>query len=275
MMGNDCTRQDEKAGVTQGRRNSSAILEQALHFDGLAPNIQVKIPATEAGMAAIEETAYRGVNINATVCFTVPQAIAVAEPVERGLARRASEGHSTTRMAPVCTIMIGQLDDWMKVVAQKESVVITPGHLDCAGIPVIKRAYEILQRRRYRARVLAVAYRHRIHWSELIGGDLSMTIQFSWQLLFNHSDIKVKERMQNPVDPQIVDELCRKFPEFRKAFDPDGVSVEEFDSYGATVRTLRKFIASYAELLAFVRDFMLPHPDKNRQQGTDKQVSAG
>jgi transaldolase len=36
----------------------------------------------------------------------------------------------------------------------------------------------------------------------------------------------------------------------------------EFDSYGATVRTLRTFIGSYYELLSFVRDFMLPDPDK-------------
>jgi transaldolase len=68
--------------------------------------------------------------------------------------------------------------------------------------------------------------------------------------------------MQNPVDPQIVAELYRKFPDFRKAYDEDGMTVEEFDRYGATVRTLRSFISSYYELLAFVRDFMLPDPDK-------------
>ena len=39
------------------------------------------------------------------------------------------------------------------------------------------------------------------------------------------------------------------------------MTVDEFDSYGATVRTLRGFIASYQELVATVRDFMLPNPD--------------
>jgi transaldolase len=42
----------------------------------------------------------------------------------------------------------------------------------------------------------------------------------------------------------------------------DGMTIDEFDAYGATVRTLRTFIGSYAELLALVRDFMLPDPDK-------------
>jgi transaldolase len=39
------------------------------------------------------------------------------------------------------------------------------------------------------------------------------------------------------------------------------MTLEEFDSFGATVRTLRTFIGSYAELLGFVRDFMIPDPD--------------
>ena len=63
-------------------RNSPSLVEQAIHFNGLAPNIQVKIPATAAGIAAIEEATRLGVNINATVSFTLPQAIAVAEAVE-------------------------------------------------------------------------------------------------------------------------------------------------------------------------------------------------
>src|SRR5690348_996388 len=60
-------------------RNTDAIVEQALHFDRIAPNMIVKIPVTRAGIAAIEEVTYRGVSINATVSFTLPQSIAVAE----------------------------------------------------------------------------------------------------------------------------------------------------------------------------------------------------
>ena len=243
-------------------RNPEAIVHQAMHFNRLAPNIQVKVPVTEAGITAIEEATYRGLNVNATVCFTVPQAITVAEAIERGLNRRAAEGKDTTRMAPVCTIMVGRLDDWLKVVAKKEKIVITPGHLDWAGIAAIKKAYGIFQQRGYRARLLAAAYRHHMHWSELIGGDIILSMPYEWQLMFNQSDVEVRERMQNPVDPGIVAELYRKFPDFRKAYDEDGMTAQEFDRYGATVRTLRSFIGSYYELLMFVREFMLPDPDK-------------
>ena len=234
------------------------LVEQAVHFDGIAPNIQVKIPATAAGIVAIEEVTRRGVNINATVSFTLPQAIAVAEAVERGLDRRAKEGHDVSNMRPVCTLMIGRLDDWLKVVAKREGITITPGHLDWGGIAVFKKAYGIFKARGYRARPLAAAYRHHMHWSELIGGDVVLTIPYEWQVLFNKSDIEVKSRINDPVDPAIVDELYSKFSEFRRAYDEDGLSVPEFDHYGATVRTLRSFIEAYRDLTAVVRDSMLP-----------------
>ncbi len=243
-------------------RNAEAIVAQAQHFHGLAPNIQVKIPVTHAGITAIEEATFQGVNVNATVCFTVPQSIAVAEAVERGLRRRAAAGQDTAGMAPVCTIMIGRLDDWLKVVARKDRIVLTPGHLDWAGIAVMKKAYGIFRQRGYRARLLAAAYRHHLHWSELIGGDIVQTIPYEWQLLFNKSDIEVRKRMDDPVDPAVVEELYRKFADFRRAYDENGMTAEEFDRFGATVRTLRTFIGSYADLLACVRDFMLPDPDK-------------
>src|SRR5687767_11354444 len=94
----------EKYGGKKGRlsiqtnpafyRNAAAITEQAVHFNSLALNMIVKIPVTAAGVKAIEEATYCGVSINATVSFSVPQAIAVAEAVERGLNRRQAEGQS-------------------------------------------------------------------------------------------------------------------------------------------------------------------------------------
>ena len=57
--------------------NSARMLEQGLRFAELAPNIQVKFPATRAGLVAIESATAAGISINATVCFTLPQALAV------------------------------------------------------------------------------------------------------------------------------------------------------------------------------------------------------
>lgn len=242
-------------------RNPRGIADHAIHFNTLAPNMQVKAPVTSAGVEAIEEATYNGVSINATVCFTVPQAIAVGEAMERGLNRRTAEGKSVAEMSPVCTIMIGRTDDWMRVSVKKEGIDIEPEYLNWAGIACLKRAYGIFQERGYRARLLGAAYRHLGHWSELIGGDIILTIPYEWQLKINASDIEVKTRMFDPVDPKIIDAMLTRIPEFRKAYEPDGMTIKEFDTYGATVRTLRGFIGSYHELQGVVRDFMIPNPD--------------
>src|SRR6202163_1447558 len=128
-------------------RDTDAIVRQAEEFDRLAANMIVKIPVTRAGIPAIEEATYRGISINATVCFTLPQCVAVAEAVERGLTRREKAGKDIAAMGPVCTIMVGRLDDWLKVVAEKENITIDPGYLEWAGVAVFKKAYKMYRQR--------------------------------------------------------------------------------------------------------------------------------
>src|SRR2546426_7311857 len=151
-------------------RDTKAIVQQVEEFNRLAPNMIVKIPVTRAGIPAIEEATYRGISINATVCFTLPQCIAVAEAVERGLRQRESEGKQIESMGPVCTIMVGRLDDWLKVNAEKQNITIDPGYLEWAGVAVFKKTYRIFRERGYRIRLLSAAFRDHMHWSELIGG---------------------------------------------------------------------------------------------------------
>jgi transaldolase len=242
-------------------RDTRGILEQTEEFSRLAPNMIVKIPATSAGIPAIEEATYRGISINATVSFTLPQCIAVAEAVERGLKRREREGKEIASMGPVCTIMVGRLDDWLKTVAEKENVTIDPGYLEWAGVAVFKKAYRIFRERGYRIRLLSAAFRNHMHWSEFIGGDVVISPPYAWQVRFNSSDIPVRSRIDITVAPRIVEELQRKFSEFRRAFDEKGMKLEEFDSYGATRRTLRQFIAACHDLDGIVRDVLIPNPD--------------
>ena len=241
-------------------RDATAIVEQAVHFSQLAPNIVVKIPVTATGVEAIEEATFRGVSINATVSFTVPQAVAVAEAVERGLDRRTAAGLPTEDMGPVATIMGGRLDDWLKAVAEKQGLLLTPGVLDWAGVAALKRAYEIFQERGYRTRVLSAAFRNHLQLSELVGGDLVISPPFEWQQKINENGLELPRRIDVPVDPATIDELTRRLPEFSRAYQPDGMTPAEFETFGATRRTLRQFLDAGAQLEATVRDVLLPAP---------------
>ncbi len=241
-------------------RDAPAMVTQAFGFDGLAPNIVVKFPATAAGVAAMEEASYRGISVNATVSFSVSQALAAAEAVQRGIERREADGHDTSQMGPVITIMMGRIEDWLRVVLDRDGLVVDPQALPWSGVAVFKRAYAEWQSRGFRARLLGAAIRHHLHWSELIGGDVIITMPSSWQKRFNASSIEVRSRIDDPVP--YVDELARHFPDFLAAYQPDGLSVAEFDTWAPTVRTLRAFIGSYHELLHLVTEALLPNPDK-------------
>jgi transaldolase len=242
-------------------RDTNRILQQVEEFSRIAPNMIVKIPVTCAGVSAIEQATYRGISINATVCFSLPQCIAVAEAVERGLRRRESEGKDIASMGPVCTIMVGRLDDWLKVVMEKEAITLDPGYLEWAGVAVFKKTYQIFCERGYRIRLLSAAFRNHMHWSEFIGGDVVISPPYAWQVRFNASDIEVVSRINNPVAPAIVTELLAKFPDFRRAYSEDGLTPEMFDFFPPTRRTLRQFTAACHDLESMIRDLMLPNPD--------------
>jgi transaldolase len=241
-------------------RDAGAIVLQGMAFSRLAPNIIVKIPATCAGIVAIEEATYRGLSVNATVSFTLPQCIAVAEAVERGLRRREAEGKDIKSMGPVCTIMVGRLDDWLKVQLEKRDITIDPGILEWAGVAVFKKTYGIFRQRGYRVRLLSAAFRNHMHWSQLIGADAVISPPSAWIKRRNAGDVEVRPRIDDPVDPEIVKQLLTHFSDFQRAYSEDGLSNEEFDSFAPTVRTLRQFVAACADLDGLVRDVMLPDP---------------
>lgn len=237
-------------------RNKDKMVEQALVLNSLGENMQIKMPACKAGIEAMEEVTYRGISINATISFTVAQAVAVAEAVERGLKRREAEGLDVEQMSPICTIMIGRTDDWMKQSASETGAVIMPEALEWAGVAVMKEAYRIYNQRGYRTRLLTAANRNQYHWSEFIGGNLAQTINYSWHKRLNACDVEVVSRIDNPVEEKYMTEL-NKLQEFKKSYDENGMKIEDFENYGGFKATLSTFISGYDDLCKLIRKYMI------------------
>jgi transaldolase len=241
-------------------RDADALVAQAVHFSTLAPNIIVKIPATAVGIEAIEEATYRGVSINVTVSFTVAQAVKAGEAIERGLTRRDSEGLDTSSMGPVVTIMVGRLDDWMRDVVKRDRIALDPGYLEWAGVAAFKNAYRIFTEHGLRARLLSAAFRNIMHLTEFVGGNVVVSPPFAWQKLINDNNLDLVPRMDVPVEDHILSTLLARIPQFRQAYEPDGLTVAEFDTFGATAKTLRQFLDADAQLDALVRNVLIPAP---------------
>lgn len=238
--------------------NQERMVAQAVELAALAPNIAIKAPATAVGIAAMEEMTARGIRINATVSFTVPQTLAVAEALARGLQRAKAAGLDAGAIRPYITLMVGRVDDHLKRVAEKEKIETTPGAIDWAGIAVFKNAYRLLRERKLPGTLLAAAYRHTGHWSQIIGREVLQTVPYSWWTKFHVGEVTPTLTLDTPVDPVIITELRAKFPDFVRAYEPDGMAPSEFIRYGATVHTLNQFLGGYADLLTQVRSRMLP-----------------
>ncbi len=74
------------------------------------PNVMIKIPASQEGLPAIEESIARGVNINITMIFSIENYLQVAESFIKGLERRVAEGQSVERIASVASFFVSRVD---------------------------------------------------------------------------------------------------------------------------------------------------------------------
>jgi transaldolase len=186
--------------------------------------------------------------------------VAVADAVERGLARRASTGYDTSGMTPLCVFLIGRTDDWFAALAERDGRKPDPGFLEWPGIACLKAAYDVYRARGFRTRLLVAGFRREQHWSAFVGGDLVISMTPAWARRVEASTAPVHSAIDEPVAPAMLAALSRAFPEFARALAPDGFEIDEFDGLAPMVRTLRGFLRARHELLAFVADALLPDP---------------
>ncbi len=214
------------------------MLAMARRYHAWAPNIAVKLPVTAAGLDVLEECVAEGITVTATVSFTVPQVVAVAERHRRGTARARRSGIAPGHCFAV--IMIGRLDDYLRDVAWDSKANVTEAEIRQAGLAVTKHAYEIYRAEGYEAVLLVAALRGTYHTTELVGAELIISIHPSQQAPLLAPGKPRERRIDLPISPTVIDRLS-SMPEFVRAYEPEGMGPEEFIGFGATQRTLSQF----------------------------------
>jgi len=223
-----------------------AMMMMARRFHQWAPNIAVKLPTVAAGLDVLEDCIAEGITVAATVSFTVPQVVAIAERCRAGIQRAKNNGIEPGKCFSV--IMIGRLDDYLREVAQNNRASVRESDIRQSGLAVTKRAYKIYKECRYEAVLLVAALRGGYHLTELAGADLLVSIAPAAQEWFLKDDLVREERIEKEIDSDIIERLMA-LPEFVKAFEPDGMAPNDFISYGATQRTLCQFVEAGWKLL--------------------------
>jgi transaldolase len=92
--------------------DTQATIEQALELWArlTRPNVMIKVPATAAGVPAIEELTARGVNVNVTLLFSVARYEQVIDAYMRGLERRVASGEPVHAIASVASFFVSRVD---------------------------------------------------------------------------------------------------------------------------------------------------------------------
>lgn len=228
--------------------DTERMVEEALRINSWAENISVKIPATQAGLAAIEECAAQGICLTATVSFTVSQAIAIAQRYEAGRARAKQNGIEPRPCNAV--IMVGRQDDYLRDIACDSHANIAEDDIIQSGTAVIKRAYRIFEEKGYLAQLMPAGMRGAYHTQDLCGAKMRMSIHPRiQQMILQNGDI-FEERIDSEVSAKTLKALST-LPEFTRAYEPDGILPEEFISYGLFQRTLTGFIDAWAVIAGF------------------------
>ncbi len=114
------------------------------------PNVMIKIPAAQEGLPAIEESIYRGININVTMIFSIENYEQVAEAFIKGLERREAEGKTVDHIASVASFFVSRVDTAIdsdleyraRHAKTPEEKAQLEGLLGCAAVANAKLAYQ-------------------------------------------------------------------------------------------------------------------------------------
>lgn len=225
------------------------IIDEARDNRKVSPNICVKIPTTEAGLEAMEVLIAEETPINATEIMSVAQGVALCETYNR-ISRK------TGKKPPLyLSYIAGIYDDHLRNQVKAQGIQIDRDILNQAGLAGARKMYDIMRERDYPAVMIGGGARALRHFTEMVGGALVVTINWvgtADKLIEEDPDVVF--RFLNPVPQTVVDELLRKLPDFRRGWEPEGLSVKEFEHFGPVVLFRDSFLQNWNKVLEAVRE---------------------
>ncbi len=245
--------------------DTAAMLAQAHRLHALSPNIMIKMPATREGIAGLRVLSAEGVATTATLCFSVSQAVAVAEAARAGYAEARAAGRSVRGARCTAALMLGRLEDVPRFREESATagISLTEEDLRWAGVAIARHAYAIYRERGYEARLLCASMRLgptvdgsvRIwHLEQLAGGGLVLTIfpNIMASFLDLYRDRPLVARIDEPVPADVQERLLR-VPYFREAWEEGGVAPEGFIDLPGVQATGQSFAGAMDTLEAWTR----------------------
>lgn len=227
--------------------DEDTMILQALKISRMSPNLMVKIPATKAGLAVMEEIVSFGVPVNATSCFCVPQVVQVAQAIQRGYAKGKARGIDYSAWRSVITMMLGRWEAATELVeeARAKGIVLEEEDLRFFGILMAKRATEAVRALGSPAKVLVCSTRKGpgkayLHLEEI--AKLPVVITMNPEAIEWGMTLLREEVAQRPLEvPETTVAKLTKIDFARRSLEPDGFTMDDIASSSAQTYNLREF----------------------------------
>lgn len=227
----------------------AVIIREAHENQRVGPNIAIKIPCTRAGLEAMKTLIPHGYALNATEIMSVSQGIDLCEMYQRVSAECGK------RPPLWLSFIAGIYDEHLERQVREQSIPIAADLVHQAGLAATRKMYQILHDRRYPATIIGGGARHLRHFTEMVGGDQVVTINWKGTAdVLLAQDPDVVHRFQCPVPALVIDELLEKLPDFRRGWVPGALKVDEYEEFGPVVLFRSMFLKSWNGTLARIRE---------------------
>lgn len=226
--------------------DTTAVMEAVHHNQKLAPNYMVKIPVIDGGMQAIEQCVEENIPICATEIFSIAQTVDICEMYEKAAKR------SGNYPPFFVTHITGIFDEYLKKYTRRAGIDIDSEVLAQAGYAVARKEYRLIKEKGYKTIMLGGGARTLNHFTELVGGDVHVTINWRDVDALIKQDGPTDSRIEVDTPKPVIDELCDKLEVFRQAYQDEGLKREEYADYGPVQLFRNAFIMGWFTLLAEV-----------------------
>jgi transaldolase len=227
----------------------NVIITEAHHNLKVSPNVCIKIPTTKSGLTAMRTLVPEGTVINATEIFAVQQGLDLGELYE-SLVPKGEKGPKL-----YYSHIAGIYDDALKAYADKHQVDISPDLIAQAGLAVSRKLYTMVKESGYRMSFIGGGARGLHHFTELVGGDVNLTINWKGTAedLVKLNPFVVS-RIFNPVPHKVIDELMAKLPDFKRGYIVGGIHVDEYDEFAPVELFRSSFIKSWKRVTEIIKE---------------------
>ena len=244
---------------------TETMIVQAREIHGLAPNVMVKVPGSTQGIDVLQAVTAEGIPTNVTTCFTVPQVMAAARAAAEGVALAAKNGVDMKHWRAVITLMVARLTEREALTEQAQRRGITLSSVDKKwfGIAVFKRSYRLLRDGGYPSKLLLCSVRpgpvvagRPAFWDveTVTGGNIVYTLPpYALTPMFNTADsLDIRPEAMDEDVPAASLERILQTPYGLQSYDPNGLSIDQFNDLPATRYTVADFSKSASGLEDYV-----------------------